>query len=102
MELKPKETRGQCTVFVHRRDFGLISNASFEMFLRLTAIQNRWIKEGNKWDYEQEANDARAWLSEHAIHRIEHPKSSADRVAEDYAKHWAQHIRQKIRSFIGW
>lgn len=72
MELKPSES-GQCTILLHARDLSTIRNEIFETLFKLTAIQNRWIDQRNKWKKIRDEEIAKEFFSKFCIHRINHP-----------------------------
>jgi hypothetical protein len=72
MELKASEN-GQCTILLHSKDLTVLKNETFETLFKLTAIQNRWIDQRNKWKKIRDEEITKAFFSHFCIHRINHP-----------------------------
>lgn len=72
MELKSGEN-GQCTILLYLNNFSRLDDKTFTELLVLTAIQNRWPDQHNRWREDEHQCRAKALLKKIIMHRLNHP-----------------------------
>ncbi|MGZ8175690.1 MAG: hypothetical protein ACXW01_10835 [Methylobacter sp.] len=72
MELKLGEN-GQCTILLYLHDFSRLDDETFKELLILTAIQNRWPDQHNKWRENKYQHRAELLFEKINMHRLNHP-----------------------------
>jgi hypothetical protein len=83
MELKQGEQSTQCTILMHVKDFTSLDEQMFHEWLVLTAIQNRWPDQHNKWSDSSHDQRAKALFAKVQAYRIHHPYSPRAKVEEE-------------------
>lgn len=110
LELESKSDDKHCTLLLHNKDFSLLSDRDFNLFLKLTAIRNRWLHGNNQWKTEKIKIVADRLLSKLKLHAIDHPKTNkqkAEQQSTEYinssnasASLWSEFLQGEIDRYF--
>ncbi len=111
LELESKSDDKHCTLLLHNKDFSLLSDSNFNLFLKLTAIRNRWLHGKNNWKTEKIKLVADKLLSSMKLHAIDHPKINKQKfdsqqnseLINSYngsAKLWSEFLKTEVDRYF--
>ncbi|PPK75924.1 hypothetical protein B0F87_10411 [Methylobacter tundripaludum] len=103
MELKSGEN-GQCTILLYLNDFSRLDDETFTELLILTAIQNRWTDQHNKWKNKHQRR-AEMLFKKIIMYRLNHPpvpkiKQFDKEKTQLNPKLWSNILLEKITELL--
>ncbi len=105
MELQPDDSK-QCTIIIKTKNLEPLKETTFDNFLKLSAIQRRWISPNHSWETTEYKKSAAELLSEIEIYRINHPKATKrDNKPPQTGTYidpekWADYLIEKIQELM--
>lgn len=102
MEINSSES-GRSTQLIIGKNFEYMPESDFKIFLRMTAVKNRWPKYNHSWNTPAAKNAAHSFFDQYQTSGLSHPKSVSqeERLDKTNVNDWASHIETKILQRLG-
>lgn len=102
MELKKSEV-GRSTLLIVPKNGKYMPEKDFEVFLNMTAVQNRWPKSTHSWKSDAAQRKAKKYFDQYHQERLTHPTfvSEDGELGVGVIKRWAEGTANNIKNKIG-
>lgn len=102
MELKKSEV-GRSTLLIVPKDGKYMPEKDFEVFLNMTAVQNRWPKSTHSWKSDAAQRKAKKYFDQYHQERLTHPTFVGEdgELSVNVIKRWAEGTANNIKNKIG-